>query len=423
MRRLLLILALSLPCMAGNDSNWATLFSQVTLPASCPADSVTGGIQVVFLHPTDGKVYISSRAGICRANYDSVAANPTDSTLWSTINTGLPLRSGGSGFALYVDAQSFVVNSSGNLVAGLGDPSAGGAGVCLCQTKILDENTQTWSGNNVATFESNRTSIRHIERDSTGNLYAQQTGNGHVFKSTDGGSTWTSAVGDLYTNVGLGDGIVYEFKIIGDQAYWGGDGAGSGLVKQGLTFPAGTFTNMLPTNSPCVNTPNTYCHNMGGIASDGTYAVVPAAEIIAEISDGAQTSYVQRYDVPTTIWSAIVPPTVQSNTMSFWGNNTNHPLAKGSQAGEYYLAIGYTSATCTGKSTPGTGCEGVFGTVNGGVTWTLLGNGQTFAAPNTGITIDVSPDDTKFMTPAGSASLWVHPGFPVTTTYYLPLRH
>ena len=286
-----------------------------------------GGVSKVFA-AHDGYVYAGGTGGVFRALVSSLVANPSDSSLWENLTATWPTSNGTP-----LDVSYFAEGPSGQILAAAGVDSVD-VYCTVCVIASLDSSTLVWSKSNLYQpgFEG-----RGIDFDSTGAIWvaAQQRG---IFKSTDGGATFSLIVADPYANFGQTTGYVYGLSIINDRVYWGGEGA---LNSTSLNFQS----NTIETGGAG------YGLNQYHVASDGT-EVTAATEIYSVGRQDSNGNVVQRY--ANGAWSDLsFAPTL------YWAV---HVVVKGLGAHEYYYA---------GKhGTSG----GVAGTTDG-VTWSLLNSG------------------------------------------------
>ena len=374
------------------DSNWNTPLVQIKLPAAVAGTKF--GIRGVAIGP-DGFAYIGSAAGVYRAQTTCLAADPSNSGCWVAINSGAPPAFQGPDPYLAATNFDFV---AGKVVVGWFDSLTGYHGL-VCSWAPANP---VWACNKTQPVDPFARGTGTVTHDGNNNLYA---GTSSILKSSDSGLTWTDMTrGDSYQSLASNykTGFLFDIKVWGGFIYWGGEGP---LIKQPLSFSS--YQNVLPTANGGCSDPNCYAHNMRGTIADGNAAVGVQSEMLALINhcnNGAGCStggsgYIQRFNAATNTWSPAADARVPGGTTHDW---TIRRLAQGYAPHEYY-AVGGGSIG---------GLTGVLGSVDGGATWTLLGNGQTWSVPtNDGALamISVSPiDDAKIV--ARQTDAWFHPG-------------
>ncbi len=329
-----------------------------------PAVLASGVTKVFAGH--DGYVYVGGPGGVFRALVAEVAADPADTSVWRDLSATWP-KSGGAP----LDVSYFAEGPHGEILAAAGiDMNQVFCDTCLVAR--LNSSTLTWS---VSNHFRPGYEVRGIDFDGTGAIWAvaQQRG---VFKSTNGGASFSLVVTDPYASFGQTTGFVYGMSIINGRLYWGGEGA---LNSTSLDFK----TDAVETGGVG------YGLNHYHVASNGT-EVSPATEIIAVGRQSASGSVVQRWT--GGVWSDVVfEPTL------YW---RVHAIVKGAGAHEYYYAGHH------GES------GGVAGTTDG-VSWFLIDKRLPPGEQQNANWLTISPQtNTLFLTfDVGSAyagELWIY---------------
>lgn len=411
MRFLFLSILISLASSIGHSqpANWSTNLIHVTGVPSAVAGSTTG-IRAVMIGP-DNYIYLGGGTGAYRAQASCVAAAPTSTACWTAMSNGAPSAPGNS-----VGAYDWV---NGKVLAVWGDFYCTG-GTCNIQVGSWDPNTATWTMSGTGSFRQNASMPQWITHDASNNIYF---GYGPVYKSTNGGATWTNPNGgttDMLSAIGLTDGYVYDGAVWGGNFYWGGEGPG---VKQSLSFGA-TYKNYFPTvNGGCPGGLPCFEHNYRGTVADGNNAAGASLELIALINDctvancGTGTnglSYIQRYDIVHGTYADVGYLSVPGHTTTqYW---TMRRLRQGKSAGEY-CAVGGGSSDATS----------IMCSFDHGVTWSFPGNPTSVnmipTTSNNGSAfayLGISPvDDSKAM--ASETDMYFQPAIAnVTPTSFGP---
>lgn len=386
----------SVCAVAQPSSNWTTDYVQLTLPSAVTSAFRT--IRALRSDFNDGYVYIGGHFGLARALVTCVRADRTDTACWTFLNTGCPSDpeadtcNGVSGIDKLANGKMYVTWRDWHVT--VGNPTQAGT---------YDFNTATWT---LSTETFGNKGLNNPSHDASGNLYASTAG---IYKSTDGGVTWTSPQsGDGYGSLnsiggsGFVTGAIFpnDHMIIGGNIYWGGEGP---LIKQPTSFAS--FTNLAPTANGGCTYPLCFSHDMRGLASDGNETTAPSSEIIALFNHCTNPScttgspWVVRYDVATSTWQN---PTVPStpDDMQYWESRA---VAKGYTAGEYYLV---------NQDGPTTPPSALLGSIDGGLTWTALGSGvggQRVTPRLQYLSVNLS-DDTIFLA-SNTGEMWMHVGF------------
>ena len=394
------------------NSVWSTDFAVVS-GAPAALTSATNGVRWVLAAP-DGTFYASSRGGVYKAASSCIAADPTNAACWIAINTGLTTLVGPNPTYDQYLAGTALDWVNGKLVGVFRDPNGNGF-----RLGSWDGSTWTMSAN-TDTSHNGPIGMTH---DASNVIYA---GFSQFYKSTDGGATLTLVSSDPWLDAGYSSFTgrnVFQPDVIGGKLYLAGEGPG--IRYDDLTFSTNTL--LLPkdgtgtgscTDSSSPSQPGCYSSNFRGWVSDGTVATAPNYEILSIAVPSASWSVpsVQRYDVGTALWSPIPIMSIPGTggyVNTFW--QPRH-LVKGYSSREYYW-VGFHQSP--------EGFGGVFGTVDGGVTWTMLGstgstgqrlNGGSCSAANAHCPqfIAINPvDDSKLV--ASNNAIWFGVGVASTT--------
>lgn len=336
-------------------------WTQVTIPAALATS--TGAR--MLLAASDGYLYVGGNtgSGIYRALVSDLLANPNGAT-WQDLTATWPSHAGS-----LMAVSCLSEGPNGEIFAGAGIDTSGTASTWCVVAKWTGS---AWSVSN--TFGP-RYQTTGVDFDSAGNIWAMGKQDG-IFKSTNGGATFTLVHANPYAAFGQATGYVFSMRIFGDRIYWGGEGA---VNSTNLAFDSNTVE--------CAAT-GTYSGNHQDISSDGTQTVAPTEMIASGRVISGTGQHAQRKFGGT--WSDVV-----SASSANWIAGAT---VKGPAAHEFY--IGGTRAG---------GGGGVIKTTNG-TTWALFNDGLSSAAMDTTGRMAISSLGTLFLQARDASSnrtLWI----------------
>lgn len=403
--RLALFLIAGVAFATDPTSNWTTASVILQPPTSAwEAASSCGMRAQLFDH--NNVLWMGGCEGIWSAANSCIATDPTTARTrgcYTARSTGVTVTIPEANCHQYMSPRKFI-EYNGAIYAPFDDP---------CSNHYSDVgkwNGTTWS------FVTGRPAgwanlsggggdgIDSMALDQTnGNIYVGGSG-GIVYLSTDDGASFTSVAS--YTGWGYSGGAIYSLELQGSFLYLGGE---SPLIKAQLSNLS-SQCNILSGLTGSAHLKRDYnCNILSGAFSgslnmrwsngDGDQnGTNPTSEILAAYpsSDDTNGSYLQRYSFITSDWSSPAMPNYASPCIVGPTNGYYFQIIKGYTAHEYYIPTGQAG-----------GCNAIIGTVDGGVTWSIVG-GSKVACANAGCKVAKVAvsliDDSKIYANDGAAA-------------------
>lgn len=384
--RLALFLIAGVAFATDPTSNWATASVTFQPPTSAWEAASSCGMRAQ-LFDSSNVLWVGGCEGVWSAPNSCIATDPTTARTrgcFTSRSTGITVTIPEANCHQYMSPRKFI-EYNGNIYAPFDDP---------CSNKYSD--VGKWNGT-TWTFVVNRPTgaggtpvwanlsgtsgdgIDNMAIDKTnGNLYVGGAG-GHVYLSTDDGVTFTYQ--QSYTTWGYSGGAIFSMEIQGSFLYLGGE---SPLIKVSLANLASQCNILSGLNSSPHLKRDYNCNllsgaftgslNMRWSTGDGDdNGTNPSTEILAAYPSSTDTngSYLQRYSFITSDWSSPAMPNYASPCSVGPTNGFYFQIIHGYTQHEYYIPTGQNG-----------GCNALLGTVDGGVTWSIVGGSKVASACN-----------------------------------------
>ena len=338
----------------------------------------------------DGYLYLATHEGMWRATEASVIATPAVPSIWSRIQTGLVPDPTTPGHLMPV--QRMATAPDGSVWALTGGKNASGVVMC-CYASKLNQTTKVWTTHTVYSRVSGFDHPTFLVWDTTGAMYYGTYFTAEVFKSTDGGVTWTNLTPGGIWNT-LQNSSCYTGGFVSAIFHNGvleiGGESPTFQITTGITHFHTIQDSML---SACGST--NWHRNLGKhIVTDGT-ATTPGTETlyIGKV-DVVSGSPIYRCDGTSTQCSVI---NNYSNSGSPW-LGTVIDVAQGPALHEYWFTTGTYAAS-----------SHVYHSTDGGLSWTYAPSevGLTLGTSSTNLMSISRSTGHKYLSTGPALGLWV----------------